>query len=192
MDVAIASVALLLLLPVFIALWCLVRLNLGSPAFFRQPRAGKGGVPFCMVKFRSMRDMADENGTPYPDDQRLTRFGEWLRSTSLDELPEFWNVLRGEMSVVGPRPLLPEYTAIYAPEQARRLEVRPGITGWAQVNGRNNLTWPEKFALDVWYVDNQSIALDIKILMMTILKVLRRDGISEPGSATAQRFKGEI
>jgi len=173
-----------------ILLVCLVRSRLGSPVFFAQVRPGLNGKPFRMVKFRSMTDARSSDGELLPDAERLTRFGALLRSTSLDELPELWNVLKGEMSLVGPRPLLVEYLPLYTPEQARRHDVRPGITGWAQVNGRNAISWEEKFALDVWYVENQSLWLDLKILWMTARKVLVRDGISASGEVTASKFTG--
>ena len=158
--------------------------------FFRQTRPGRHGTPFEMVKFRTMRDAIDADGRPLPDAERLTKLGRFLRSSSLDELPELWNVLKGEMSLVGPRPLLMEYLPLYSPEQARRHEVRPGVTGWAQVNGRNAISWDEKFALDVWYVDNRSLWLDLKIIWLTIRKVVRREGISAAGEATMSKFTG--
>lgn len=167
-----------------------VSVFLGRPVLFRQRRPGLQGTPFTMMKFRSMRDDRDEFGNLLPDHQRLTRFGAFLRSTSLDELPGLWNVVKGEMSLVGPRPLLMEYLSLYTTEQARRHEVRPGITGWAQVNGRNAVSWEEKFAYDVWYVDNRSFALDVRILWMTIIKVLMRKGVSAEGEATMSKFKG--
>lgn len=182
--------ALLLLAPLLALVAWRIRRKLGSPVLFRQIRPGLHGRPFEMVKFRTMRDAVDANGQPLPDDQRLTPFGSWLRSTSLDELPELWNVLKGEMSLVGPRPLLMEYLPLYTPEQARRHEVRPGVTGWAQINGRNALSWDEKFRLDVWYVDHQSLWLDLKILMLTVRKVFVREGISAAGEATMPRFTG--
>lgn len=157
---------------------------------FRQMRPGLHGEPFTLYKFRTMTDARDADGNLLPDAQRLTRFGRFLRSTSLDELPELWNVLKGDMSLVGPRPLLMQYLERYTPEQKRRHEVRPGITGWAQVNGRNAITWEEKFALDVWYVDNQSLWLDLRILMLTVWKVLRREAISQAGNATMTEFMG--
>ena len=169
----------------------LVRLKLGSPIFFRQQRPGLRGKPFTMYKFRTMRDVVDARGQPLPDGERLTRLGRFLRSSSLDELPELFNVLRGDMSLVGPRPLLMEYLSRYSPEQARRHEVKPGITGWAQINGRNAISWEKKFKLDVWYVDNRSFWLDLKILLMTVQKVFRREGISAVGEATMPRFEGE-
>lgn len=168
----------------------LVRWQIGRPVFFVQERPGMHGCPFSMVKFRSMTNEVDAVGNLLPDSNRLNWFGRFLRSTSLDELPELWNVLRGEMSLVGPRPLLMEYLPLYSADQARRHEVRPGITGWAQVNGRNALSWSKKFQLDVWYVDNQSVWLDVKILAMTVLRVLRRDGIAADGQATMPRFRG--
>ncbi|MCD8521156.1 MAG: sugar transferase [Saccharospirillaceae bacterium] len=167
-----------------------IRKNLGSPVLFKQVRPGKDGKSFEMVKFRTMRDAVDANGNPLPDSERLTPFGNWLRSTSLDELPELWNVLKGDMSLVGPRPLLMEYLPLYNPEQYRRHEVLPGVTGWAQVNGRNAISWEEKFKLDVWYVNNHSFWLDIKILWLTVKRVLVRDGISAEGEATMSKFTG--
>jgi len=167
-----------------------VRLALGRPLLFRQLRPGLGGRPFTLLKFRTMTEARDEDGRLLPDDQRLRRFGSFLRRTSLDELPELFNVLRGEMSLVGPRPLLMEYLDRYTPQQARRHEVKPGITGWAQVNGRNALTWEEKFELDVWYVDHMSSWLDVKILAMTVWKVLTGEGVSQPGHATMPQFLG--
>lgn len=166
-----------------------VHSKLGAPILYAQLRPGRAASPFKMYKFRTMADTRDADGQLLPDSERLTAFGRFLRSTSLDELPELWNVLRGDMSLVGPRPLLMEYLPLYSAEQARRHEVRPGITGWAQINGRNALSWEEKFKLDVWYVDNQSLWLDIRILAMTLLKVVRRDGISADGEATMPRFK---
>ena len=168
----------------------LVRLNLGRPVFFRQPRPGRQGRVFELIKFRTMTQARDAQGHLLPDAQRLTRFGRWLRSTSLDELPEVLNVLRGEMSLVGPRPLLVQYLDRYSPEQARRHEVLPGLTGWVQVKGRNALTWEEKFRLDVWYVDHRSLWLDLRILALTVWHVLRRHGVSAPGAATMPEFMG--
>lgn len=190
MDVVLASMALTLLAAPIAVLALLVRVRLGSPVFFRQLRPGLNGKPFELIKFRTMTDARDPDGTLLPDADRLTPFGRWLRATSLDELPELWNVLKGDMSLVGPRPLLMEYLPLYTPEQARRHEVRPGITGWAQVNGRNALTWEDKFRLDVWYVDHQSLWLDCKILLLTVRKVLAREGISASGEATMPKFKG--
>tara|TARA_R100001039_G_scaffold7889_1_gene3739 strand:- start:720 stop:1319 length:600 start_codon:yes stop_codon:yes gene_type:complete len=190
MDSIVALAALVLLSPVFVVLCFLIRRKLGSPVFFRQVRPGIDGRPFNMVKFRTMTDERGSDGELLPDDQRLTALGAWLRSTSLDELPELFNVLKGDMSLVGPRPLLMEYLSLYNERQARRHEVRPGITGWAQINGRNALSWEEKFELDVWYVDNRSVWLDIKILFKTVFQVLKQDGISHSGEATMPRFTG--
>lgn len=189
-DLAVATALLLILSPVFIAVAVLVRLNLGSPVIYAQQRPGRWGRPFLMRKFRTMRDEFDDEGRPLPDAERLTPFGRMLRSTSLDELPGLINVVRGEMSLVGPRPLLMQYLPLYSPDQARRHDVRPGLSGWAQVNGRNALSWEEKFALDVWYVDHRSLALDCKILWLTVRKVLVRDGISAKGEATMSAFSG--
>ncbi|MCZ8253493.1 MAG: sugar transferase [Hylemonella sp.] len=185
------SIGLLLVLALpLLLLWALVRRKLGSPVLFRQVRPGLHGRPFMMVKFRTMTDERGADGELLPDARRLTSFGRFLRATSLDELPELWNVLRGEMSLVGPRPLLMEYLPLYSPEQARRHEVRPGITGWAQVNGRNALSWEERFKLDVWYVDHRSLWLDLRILWLTVRKVIVREGISAQGEATMTRFTG--
>lgn len=189
-DCVIASLALLVLLPIIFCISILVNKKLGSPIFFQQVRPGLGGKPFKMVKFRTMLDAVDSQGNLLPDEVRLTDFGKFLRSTSLDELPELWNVLKGDMSLVGPRPLLMEYLPLYSADQARRHEVRPGITGWAQINGRNAISWEQKFELDTWYVDNQSLWLDIKILFLTVWKVVHRDGISAAGEATMTRFTG--
>jgi lipopolysaccharide/colanic/teichoic acid biosynthesis glycosyltransferase len=189
-DVLVSAVALILLSPVLAVLALAVRTKLGTPVLFRQRRPGLHGRPFTLVKFRTMRDAQDPCGRPLPDEQRLTPFGRWLRSTSLDELPELWNVLKGDMSLVGPRPLLMQYLERYSPEQARRHDVRPGITGWTQVNGRNALSWQEKFALDTWYVDNRSFFLDLKILALTALQVVRREGISHEGGDTMPEFMG--
>jgi lipopolysaccharide/colanic/teichoic acid biosynthesis glycosyltransferase len=189
-DIAISSLGLLVLfLPLSILAW-MIRRRLGSPVFFRQVRPGLHGKPFEMVKFRTMTSECGPDGKLLPDDLRLTAFGRFLRSTSVDELPELWNVLRGAMSLVGPRPLLMEYLPLYTPEQARRHEVRPGLTGWAQVNGRNAISWEDKFKLDLWYVNNRSLWLDIKILWLTVKKVLLRDGISSDGEATMPAFTG--
>ncbi|MBB6097848.1 lipopolysaccharide/colanic/teichoic acid biosynthesis glycosyltransferase [Deinobacterium chartae] len=190
LDVVASALGLLLLAPLMVGVALLVRLQMGSPVIFRQVRPGLHGRPFAMYKFRTMRDATDPQGRPLPDSERLTSLGRFLRATSLDELPELFNVLRGEMSLVGPRPLLMEYLELYTPEQARRHEVRPGITGWAQVNGRNALSWEEKFALDVWYVDHHNFWLDLKILWLTVIKVFRREGISAAGDATMPRFTG--
>ena len=189
-DFTVAAVALLVLALPLLALTWLVRRKLGRPAFFRQVRPGLHGKPFEMVKLRSMTDARRPDGALLPDADRLTPFGRFLRSSSLDELPGLWNVLKGDMSLVGPRPLLVEYLPLYSPEQARRHEVRPGITGWAQVNGRNALGWDDKFKLDVWYVDHRSLWLDLRILWLTVRKVLVRDGISAVGEATMPRFTG--
>ena len=189
-DVLASACALLLLaLPLLVVIW-MVRRKLGSPVFFTQMRPGLQGQPFLMVKFRTMTDARGPDGALLPDADRLTPFGRFLRSTSLDELPELWNVLKGDMSLVGPRPLLMEYLPLYTPQQYRRHEVRPGVTGWAQVNGRNAISWEEKFALDVWYVENQSFWLDVKILFLTVKKVLVKDGISASGEATMTKFTG--
>lgn len=189
-DFFASLLGLLLLSPVMLVVALLIRYKLGSPVLFRQTRPGREAKPFEMIKFRTMRDAVDRLGNPLPDEQRMTRFGSLLRATSLDELPELWNVLKGDMSLVGPRPLLMEYLPLYSPEQYRRHEVRPGVTGWAQVNGRNALGWDDKFKLDVWYVDHCSLWLDIKILWLTVKKVLVRDGISAEGQATMERFRG--
>ncbi len=178
-----------LALPLCVLAW-LVRRKLGSPVLFRQVRPGLHGQPFEMVKFRTMTDARGPDGALLPDAERITLFGRFLRASSLDELPELWNVLKGDMSLVGPRPLLMEYLPLYTPEQARRHTVRPGVTGWAQVNGRNAISWEEKFALDTWYVDHQSLVLDIKILWLTVKKVLVREGISAAGEATMGKFTG--
>ena len=190
LDIVGAFLALVALSPVLLLVAALVRVKLGKPILFRQKRPGLQGSPFIMRKFRTMLDAVDEHGNALPDEQRLTSFGRLLRSTSLDELPELWNVLRGDMSLVGPRPLLMEYLPLYSREQARRHAVRPGITGWAQINGRNALGWDEKFALDVWYVDNQSFWLDVKILWRTVRQVFLRKGISAEGQATVSPFRG--
>lgn len=189
-DIVVSALALLVLAPVLAVLWLMVRSRMGSPALFRQVRPGRHGRPFEMIKFRTMRDAMGPDGQALPDSERLTDFGRWLRATSLDELPELWNVLRGEMSLVGPRPLLMEYLPLYTPEQARRHDVRPGVTGWAQVNGRNALSWDQKFALDVWYVDRHTLWLDVKIIVLTLRRIVQRDGISAPGSATMEKFEG--
>lgn len=188
-DVLASSVGLVLLSPILLIAGLLILLFMGRPIFFRQLRPGKYGEPFKLVKFRTMRDATDVSGNPLPDRERLTRVGRLLRATSLDELPQLWNVLHGDLSLVGPRPLLMEYLDRYTPEQMRRHEVLPGITGWAQVNGRNELSWSEKFQLDVWYVDNWSLWLDLRILCMTFWRVLKREGISQHGHATAPEFK---
>jgi sugar transferase EpsL len=189
-DVTVSSLALLLLSPTLALLALLVRVKLGSSVFFRQQRPGLNGRSFTLIKFRTMTDKRDAAGNLLPDGQRLTKFGRFLRAASLDELPELWNVLQGEMSLVGPRPLLMHYLPLYTPEQMRRHAVRPGITGWAQVNGRNALTWEEKFALDLWYVDNHTLWLDLKILCLTLFQIVKRDGINQPGQATMKPFEG--
>lgn len=189
-DIVVSILALLVLSPVLAILAFQVRHKLGRPIVFRQTRPGLHERPFAILKFRTMTDDRDADGSLLPDSDRLPPFGRFLRSTSLDELPELWNVLKGDMSLVGPRPLLMEYLELYSDEQARRHEVRPGITGWAQVNGRNALTWEDKFSLDVWYVDNHSLWLDLKILILTIAKVFKREGVSQDGHATMERFQG--
>ncbi|WP_350203516.1 sugar transferase [Algiphilus sp.] len=189
-DFLAGGLGLVLLSPIIVLLALAIRIKLGSPVLFTQIRPGLHGQPFRMFKFRTMTDTRGPDGELLPDAERLTRLGRFLRASSLDELPELWNVLRGDMSVVGPRPLLMEYLPLYTPEQARRHEVRPGITGWAQVNGRNSLSWEEKFELDVWYVDNRNVWLDLKILWLTVWRVLRREGISADGEATMPRFSG--
>jgi lipopolysaccharide/colanic/teichoic acid biosynthesis glycosyltransferase len=189
-DILVSAVALVLLSPLLAALALAVRSKLGKPVLFRQVRPGLHGRPFTLVKFRTMLDTRDGSGRALPDEQRLTGFGRWLRSTSLDELPELWNVLKGDMSLVGPRPLLMQYLDRYSPDQARRHEVRPGITGWTQVNGRNALSWQDKFALDTWYVDHRSLLLDLKILAMTFGQVLRREGIGPQDGEIMPEFMG--
>ncbi|AKJ69012.1 sugar transferase [Pandoraea thiooxydans] len=189
-DIVIAGVALVTLGPVLLVLWLAIRVLLGTPVFFVQQRPGLHGKTFRMIKFRTMTDSRDPNGQLLSDAERLTAFGRFLRSTSLDELPELWNVFKGDMSLVGPRPLLIEYLPLYSPQQARRHEVRPGITGWAQINGRNAISWDEKFKYDVWYVDHRSFFLDLKIIFLTIRKVLVREGISQVDHATAEKFTG--
>jgi lipopolysaccharide/colanic/teichoic acid biosynthesis glycosyltransferase len=189
-DILVAALGLLLLSPALLMIALAIAFSMGFPVLFRQVRPGCGGTPFTMMKFRTMRILAREAGPAATDAQRITRLGQFLRSTSLDELPELWNVLVGDMSLVGPRPLLMEYLPLYSAHQARRHEVRPGITGWAQVNGRNAISWDQKLALDVWYVDNRSLALDFRVLAMTVLRVVRADGISHAGEATMPRFTG--
>ncbi|MNB91841.1 putative sugar transferase EpsL [compost metagenome] len=189
-DIVASVAGLIVLSPVIAIVAYLIRKRLGSPILFRQVRPGLGGKPFEMVKFRTMRDALDADGNPLPDSERMTDFGRFLRSSSLDELPELWNVIKGDMSLVGPRPLLMEYLPLYDEVQVRRHDARPGVTGWAQINGRNALSWEEKFKLDVWYVDNQSLWLDLKIIFLTIKKVLIRDGISAEGEVTMTKFTG--
>ena len=189
-DIIASASGLIFLSPVFLILIYLIRKNLGEPVFFTQERPGKDGKPFKMIKFRAMRDAVDKDGNPLPDSERLTPFGKKLRATSLDELPELWNVLKGEMSLVGPRPLLMSYLPLYNEFQNRRHEMRPGVTGWAQVNGRNALSWDEKFAHDIWYIDHYSFWLDMKILFLTVKKVFIKEGISAEGEATMPYFTG--
>ncbi|MDU5741523.1 MAG: sugar transferase [Clostridium sp.] len=189
-DFTASLCGLILLSPILIVVALLIRLNLGSPIFFTQDRVGKHNKVFKMIKFRSMKDGVDKNGNLLPDEMRLTKFGKILRSTSLDELPELINVLKGDMSLIGPRPLLVDYLPLYNENQIRRHNVLPGLTGWAQINGRNSLSWNEKFNLDIWYVDNWSLTLDIKIFFLTIYKVFKRDGISQEGNVTMERFNG--
>jgi len=189
LDVVVSGILLAAALPIMALMWVLIRWQMGAPVLFRQTRPGLRGRPFQIFKFRTMRD-ASRDGRPLPDEERLTALGRLIRSLSLDELPQLWNVLHGDMSLVGPRPLLMDYLPLYNPVQARRHEVPPGITGWAQVNGRNAVSWEERFRMDVWYVDHWSLALDAKILCMTIRKVLLKDGISQPGKATMEPFTG--
>lgn len=190
LDILGALIGLIVFSPILIVILLMIRRKMGSPVLFHQTRPGMHGKPFQMIKFRTMRDAIDTDGRPLTDAERLTKLGQFLRSSSLDELPELWNVLKGDMSLVGPRPLLMEYLPLYSSEQARRHDVRPGVTGWAQVNGRNAISWDEKFALDVWYVDNRSLWLDLKIIWLTIRKVVKREGISAAGEATVSKFNG--
>ena len=190
LDIVIASSALVLLSPIYALVAYKVKKNLGSPVLFRQVRPGLHGKPFEVIKFRSMKDALDTAGNPLPDSERLTPFGKMLRATSLDEMPELWNVIKGDMSIVGPRPLLMEYLPLYNSEQAKRHEVRPGITGYAQVNGRNAISWEKKFELDTWYVNNHSLWLDFKIMLKTVKKVLAKDDISAEGDVTMHKFTG--
>ena len=190
LDIIIASTALIILSPLYVFVAYKVKKNLGSPVLFRQVRPGLHGKPFEMIKFRTMKDALDAQNNPLPDSERLTPFGKMLRSSSLDEMPELWNVIKGDMSIVGPRPLLMEYLPLYSPEQAKRHDVRPGMTGHAQVNGRNAIGWEEKFKLDAWYVENQSVWLDFKIMLKTVKKVLAKDDINAEGEATAAPFRG--
>ena len=189
-DFLASLIALILLSPIIALVAWEIRKNLGSPVLFRQTRPGLNGKPFEMVKFRTMKDSLDQQGNPLPDSDRVTPFGDKLRNSSLDELPELWNVLKGEMSLVGPRPLLMQYLPLYSKEQAKRHDVRPGVTGWAQINGRNAISWEEKFALDVWYVHNRTLWLDIKILFLTAKKVFVKEGISADGHVTMEPFTG--
>ena len=191
-DLVFSLSLVVLLLPLLALLAVLVYTNLGSPALFRQQRPGLLGKPFTFYKFRTMNNGTDENGRLLSDEDRLTGFGSFLRRTSLDELPQLFNVIRGDMSLIGPRPLLMEYLDLYTDEQMRRHEVRPGITGWAQVNGRNAITWEEKFRLDLWYVDNRSLFLDLRIILMTVARIVSKEGISQAGMATAEKFRGSV
>lgn len=190
LDITLATFALFLSFPFLVILALAIKVNLGSPVLFRQTRPGLRGAPFNLIKFRTMRDIQDATGASLPDDLRLTRFGKFLRVTSLDELPELINVLKGEMSIVGPRPLLMQYLPLYSKEQARRHEMRPGLTGWAQVNGRNAISWLDKFKYDVWYIDHWNILLDVKIIFMTFSQVFAARGITEPGHVTMSEFRG--
>lgn len=192
LDRLVAAIALLFFSPLMLIVAIAIYIQMGRPIFFTQPRPGKGSNIFKFFKFRTMTDQRDTDGNLLEDEKRLTAFGQFLRQTSLDELPQLWNVLKGDMSFVGPRPLLVQYLDRYTPQQARRHEVKPGITGWVQVNGRNNLSWEEKFNLDVWYVDNWSLWLDLKIFWLTLFKVLQQDGISQAGYATSEEFKGQL
>ena len=189
-DLVFSLVLIILLAPLFVLLSLMIYLDLGSPILFRQQRPGLRGVLFTFFKFRTMDNKTDENGNLLPDGARLTALGRLMRRTSLDELPQFFNVIKGDMSLIGPRPLLMEYLELYTDEQMRRHEVKPGITGWAQVNGRNAITWEEKFRLDLWYVDNRSFLVDLRIILLTIIKVVKKDGINQEGMATAEKFKG--
>lgn len=189
-DIIISLSALLLLSPVFLIVAWQIRRKLGGPVFFKQKRPGHYGKPFEMIKFRTMLDAYDSKGAPLPNEKRHTPFGSFLRALSLDELPELWNVIKGDMSLVGPRPLLMEYLPLYSKEQSRRHDVRPGVTGWAQINGRNAISWEEKFEMDTWYVDNQSFFLDIKILFLTVKKVVVKDGINADNETTMKKFEG--
>ena len=189
-DIVGSFIGLTLSSPLIIVVAIVIYFTMGRPIFFKQIRPGLRGTPFLIYKFRTMLDLRDENGNLLPDEKRLTKIGKFLRNTSLDELPELWNVLKGDMSLVGPRPLLMEYLGRYTPEQARRHNVKPGITGWAQINGRNAISWDEKFKLDLWYVDNWNIFLDLKIIFITLIKVIKREGVSAEGHATMPEFKG--
>jgi lipopolysaccharide/colanic/teichoic acid biosynthesis glycosyltransferase len=189
-DLIAAITSVILLTPILVLIGFFVRMKIGSPVLFKQMRPGLHGKPFTIYKFRTMTDERDGDGNLFPDSERLTRLGRFLRKTSMDELPEFLNVIKGDMSIVGPRPLLMQYLDRYTPEQARRHEVKPGITGWAQVNGRNAISWEDKFKLDVWYVDNWSLWMDVKIVLMTVVKVLKKEGVSQKGHATMEEFLG--
>jgi lipopolysaccharide/colanic/teichoic acid biosynthesis glycosyltransferase len=190
LDIYLSSLALILLSPIILLTAIVVALSMGTPVIFKQMRPGYKGKPFTIYKFRTMKDAYDETGKPLPDDQRLTKFGSFMRASSLDELPELLNVLKGEMSLVGPRPLRMDYLALYSPEQAKRHDVMPGVTGWAQINGRNSISWDEKFKLDVWYVNHHTIGLDLKIMALTFLKVFKREDISAEGHVTMPDFMG--
>jgi lipopolysaccharide/colanic/teichoic acid biosynthesis glycosyltransferase len=190
-DILAAALGLVILSPLIAATALAIRVIMGAPVFFRQVRPGLQGQPFVLYKFRTMRNACDSDGDPLPDKLRLTRLGQWLRMTSVDEFPELWNVLRGDMSLVGPRPLLMEYLPFYTPEQARRHDVRPGLSGWAQVNGRNTISWQDKFRLDVWYVDHRSLLLDFKIILLTLKNVVVGKGVRQHGHATAEKFRSE-
>lgn len=191
-DIVFALLALVVLSPILMVVACLIGSGIGRPIIFRQKRPGRGGKPFIMYKFRTMTNGVDNNGELLPDEQRLLPLGLFLRKTSIDELPEFWNVLKGEMSLIGPRPLLIEYLPLYSERQKIRHQLRPGISGWAQVNGRNAVDWAERLEMDVWYVENRSTWLDLKIICMTIAKVIKRDGISSPGHVTKEKFEGTL
>jgi lipopolysaccharide/colanic/teichoic acid biosynthesis glycosyltransferase len=191
-DVALSLVLLIILAPVMAVIAAIIRLHLGAPVLFRQERIGRAARPFTLVKFRTMNSACDSHGVPLPDERRIGRLGLLLRSTSVDELPELWNVLVGDMSLVGPRPLLPEYLPLYSEEQKRRHEMRPGITGWAQVNGRNAISWEKKFELDVWYIDHWSFWLDVRILYLTLVSVLRAENIAQPDRLTSDKFRGSV
>lgn len=189
-DISISLIGLMVLFPFLLLISILIKINIKENVFFKQRRPGKNKKIFYLYKFKTMKELRNKNGNLLPDEKRLTKFGKLLRKFSLDELPEFWNVIKGDMSLVGPRPLLVEYLDRYTPEQARRHDVKPGITGWAQINGRNATTWEKKFKYDVWYVENRNLLLDIKIIIITILKVIKGEGISQPGHATMEEFKG--
>ncbi|MAQ24176.1 MAG: sugar transferase [Pseudomonadales bacterium] len=190
LDISVAFVALLLFSPAMLLLSIAIWSSMGRPVLFYQERPGLNSQPFRMMKFKTMRDSIDDDGNQLPDSMRITKLGAFLRSTSLDELPELWNVLKGDMSLVGPRPLLKEYLPLYSQRQLKRHQVRPGITGWAQINGRNSISWKEKFEFDIWYVENQSLWLDLRILILTFIKVVKREGISAEGEASMPKFKG--
>ena len=190
LDISSAAFALIVFSPILVIISVMIKREMGAPILFNQTRPGLNGAPFQMFKFRTMREAFDADGRPLTDEQRITRLGRFLRSSSLDELPELWNVLKGDMSLVGPRPLLMEYLPLYSAEQSRRHDVRPGVTGWAQITGRNDISWDETYALDVWYVDNRSLWLDLKIIWLTIRKVIKREGIDDAGGVGQEKFKG--